>query len=67
MPSPQSPYGLDESLNGDETVMVRPYLAAHEERERQWERRVALLLALDGVDVKPDVIHGLRIGAGAAW
>ncbi len=66
MPSLRSPYGLHEPLNGDETIMVRPYLAAHEKRERQRERRVALLLALDGIDIGPDVIHGVRVGAGAA-
>jgi hypothetical protein len=67
-PRPRSPYGLglDEPLNGHETALVRPYLVAHEERERQWERRLALLLALHGVDVGPDVIHGVRVGVGAA-
>ncbi|MEU9188522.1 hypothetical protein AB0D14_29115 [Streptomyces sp. NPDC048484] len=37
---------------------VRPYLVAHEQRSR----REALVLALDGVDVGPRVIHGHRIG-----
>ncbi len=37
---------------------VRPYLVAHEQRMR----RRALVLALDGIDVGPRVIHGHRIG-----
>ncbi|MFP1625783.1 hypothetical protein ACLB9X_11545 [Streptomyces sp. 5K101] len=37
---------------------VRPYLVAHE----QQERRNALELALDGVDVGPWVIHGHEVG-----
>ena len=37
---------------------VRPYLVAHEQRMR----RRALVLALDGIDVGPQVIHGHRIG-----
>lgn len=65
VPSPRSPYGLHELLSGDETIMVRPYLAAHEKRERQRERRVTLL-ALDGIDIDPDVIHGVRVGVGVA-
>ncbi|WP_369365492.1 hypothetical protein AB5L52_20545 [Streptomyces sp. CG4] len=38
---------------------VRPYLVAHEQRMR----RRALVLALDGIDVGPWVIHGHRIGS----
>ncbi len=37
---------------------VRPYLIAHEQRMR----RRALVLALDGIDVGPQVIHGHRVG-----
>ncbi|WP_030667817.1 hypothetical protein [Streptomyces cellulosae] len=37
---------------------IRPYLVAHEQRMR----RRALVLALDGIDVGPLVIHGHRIG-----
>lgn len=37
---------------------IRPYLVAHEQRMR----RRALVLALDGVDVGPWVIHGHRVG-----
>ncbi|MGW2518077.1 hypothetical protein ACWC09_13865 [Streptomyces sp. NPDC001617] len=38
---------------------IRPYLVAHEQRMR----RRALVLALDGIDVGPWVIHGHRIGS----
>jgi hypothetical protein len=38
---------------------IRPYLVAHEQRMR----RRALVLALDGIDVGPRVIHGHRIGS----
>ncbi|WP_369036543.1 hypothetical protein [Streptomyces adonidis] len=38
---------------------IRPYLVAHEQRMR----RLALVLALDGIDVGPRVIHGHRVGS----
>lgn len=38
---------------------IRPYLVAHEQRMR----RRALVLALDGIDVGPRVIHGHRVGS----
>jgi hypothetical protein len=38
---------------------IRPYLVAHEQRMR----RRALVLALDGIDVGPWVIHGHRVGS----
>lgn len=37
---------------------VRPYLAS----SAQHRRRVELALALDGIDIGPDVIHGHRVG-----
>jgi hypothetical protein len=46
----------------DTGPLVRPYLLAHELLERQAERRAALVLALEGIDVGPWVIHGHRIG-----
>lgn len=49
----------------DTGPLVRPYLLAHERRQRQVERRAALVLALDGIDIGPWVIHGHRIGAPA--
>ncbi|WP_101256697.1 hypothetical protein [Streptomyces barkulensis] len=45
----------------DPTPLVRPYVVAYE----QQERRRALALALDGIDVGPPVIHGVRVGAVA--
>ncbi|MET8247331.1 hypothetical protein ABZV31_24650 [Streptomyces sp. NPDC005202] len=50
------------SLLDDPGPLVRPYLLAHERRQQQLERRAALVLALDGIDVGPWVIHGHRIG-----
>lgn len=41
--------------------LVRPYLVAYEQQER---RRV-LVLALDGIDAGPWVIHGHRLGTCA--
>jgi hypothetical protein len=55
LPAPRSPYGLDVPLDGAETAMVRPYLLACEQREeraRQRQRRLALVLAADfGIDL----------------
>ncbi|MEV7016656.1 hypothetical protein [Streptomyces sp. NPDC093991] len=56
----------DDSVPLDDTgPLVRPYLLAHERRQRQAERRAALVLALDGIDIGPWVIHGHRIGTPA--
>jgi len=38
---------------------IRPYLVVHEQRMR----RLALVFALDGIDVGPRVIHGHRVGS----
>ncbi|MFE7810524.1 hypothetical protein ACFU5P_00730 [Streptomyces sp. NPDC057433] len=46
----------------DAGPLVRPYLLAHERRQRQQARRTALVLALDGIDIGPGVIHGHRVG-----
>ncbi|MEU3143612.1 MULTISPECIES: hypothetical protein [unclassified Streptomyces] len=50
---------------GDAGPRVRPYLLAHERRQRQQVRRTALVLALDGIDIGPWVIHGHRVGTPA--
>lgn len=60
---PHSPYARGRALrekvvDGDAVPLVRPYLVAYE----QEERRTALALALDGVDVGPWIIHGVRVG-----
>ncbi|WP_344320524.1 hypothetical protein [Streptomyces macrosporus] len=52
----------DDPADGDGSPLVRPYLIAYE----QYERRRALVSALDGVDVGPSVIHGVRVGAALA-
>ncbi|QFQ99136.1 hypothetical protein F9278_26695 [Streptomyces phaeolivaceus] len=49
-------------LLDDTSPLVRPYLIVHEQHQRQQERRAALVLALDGIDVGPWVIHGHHIG-----
>lgn len=60
LPAPRSPYGLGGPLDGEETALVRPYLAAHEARHRQAWRRVALALAADfGIDLDERDLHGL--------
>lgn len=43
--------------------LVRPYFLTHEHLRE--ERRRALALALDGIDIGPWIIHGHRIGAPA--
>jgi hypothetical protein len=51
----------------DTGPLVRPYLLAHERRQQQAERRAALVLALEGIDIGPWVIHGHRIGTPAVF
>ncbi|MFI1731724.1 hypothetical protein ACH40E_21435 [Streptomyces acidicola] len=59
--SPRSPYGLESPLNGEDAALVRPYLVAFEERQRQRERRLALVLAADfGIDLDRHVIGARR-------
>lgn len=64
--SPYAAYNADpKPLRGEDTPLVRPYFAAFEdERERvRAERRRAAELATYGIDVGPDVIHGIRLPA----
>ncbi|MGP9020566.1 hypothetical protein ACT1U9_19470 [Streptomyces sp. BR1] len=52
-------------LRGEDSALVRPYLAAYERQEKEGEqtsRRRVLLLALHGIDVGPCVIHGVAVG-----
>jgi hypothetical protein len=44
----EAPGALD-----DTGPLVRPYLLAHERRQRQLQRRAALVLALEGIDAGP--------------
>lgn len=58
LPARRSPYGLDTPLDGTVTVAVRPYVTAHEQRERRRE----LALATLGPDMPgPYWIHGLEV------
>ncbi|MGX1270943.1 hypothetical protein [Streptomyces phaeoluteigriseus] len=53
LPRHRSPYGLATPLDGADSALVRPYLAALEqEAARQQRRRLALVLAADfGIDL----------------
>lgn len=77
-PYPRSPYASYNAdptpLTGEEVRLIRPYFLAHEravqalveleEYERVTsERRLAAALATLGVDLGPDVIHGVRVSA----
>lgn len=58
LPAHRSPYGLHAPLDGTTTVAVRPYLAAHEQRQRRRELAMATL----GLDMPgPYWIHGLEV------
>ncbi|AQW52134.1 hypothetical protein ACIQPP_42795 [Streptomyces violaceusniger] len=48
-------------LPGEDIGLVRPYLLAHERRQRA--RRRALVLATYGVDIGPRRIHGVKVTA----
>ncbi|MGW3392518.1 hypothetical protein [Streptomyces hydrogenans] len=53
-------------LRGEDSPLVRPYLLAHEQRERarrQRARRRALWLAVHGIDIGPRLIHGVEVVA----
>ncbi|MEV5608423.1 hypothetical protein [Streptomyces sp. NPDC052225] len=62
MPLPllRSPYGLDSPIRGEETALVRPFLAAVDEqqrRETEAYRRLSLVLAADfGIDLDQHLI-----------
>ncbi|MFV6027780.1 hypothetical protein [Streptomyces sp. NPDC056264] len=64
---PRSPYGLGETLDGEDTALIRPYLLAcerQEERARQQWRRLSLVVAADfGIDLDTRDVHA----AGVAW
>ena len=68
MPLPRSPYGAPEALAGEDTVLIRPYLVAHERQEeraaRQRWRRLSLVMAADfGVDLDARDVHAVGVGA----
>ncbi|WP_260606713.1 hypothetical protein [Streptomyces sp. WAC08241] len=65
---PRSPYGLIETLDGEATALIRPYLTAYERQEeraaRQRWRCLSLVMAADfGVDLDTGDVHA----TGAAW
>ncbi|WP_137992963.1 hypothetical protein [Streptomyces vilmorinianum] len=64
---PRSPYGLVETLEGEDTAFIRPYLVEcerQEERARQRQRCFALVMAADfGIDLDTRDVHA----AGVAW
>ncbi|QEU93933.1 hypothetical protein CP970_26200 [Streptomyces kanamyceticus] len=62
---PRSPYAREAAENRPVDVsgspLARPYCRAAERRLLQAERRLALVLALEGVDYGPDVIRGVTL------
>ncbi|MEH0545280.1 hypothetical protein QA802_19985 [Streptomyces sp. B21-105] len=65
LPLHRSPYGLVGSLDGADSVLVRPYLAAHDrEAALQQRRRLALVLAADfGIDLDGHLIGAQEVAA----
>jgi hypothetical protein len=68
LPRPRSPYGLHAPLDGADTVLVRPYLAAHEreaeEAALRQRRRLALVLAADfGIDLDRHLVGAREMAA----
>ncbi|WP_327325604.1 hypothetical protein OG735_26350 [Streptomyces sp. NBC_01210] len=60
------PHAPHPVLRGEDVVLIRPYLVAHEQRmetQRQQARRRALWLAVHGIDVGPRLIHGVEVTA----
>ena len=46
-------------IDGEELAIVRPYVV----RAEQARRRRALELALDGIGIGPEIVHGKRVPA----
>lgn len=65
LPLHRSPYGLHGPLDGAASLLVRPYLAAHEqETVLQERRRLALVLAADfGIDLDQHLIGAREVAA----
>ncbi|MFF4753009.1 hypothetical protein ACWD5R_08330 [Streptomyces sp. NPDC002514] len=69
LPAPRSPYGLETTLRGEQTAMVRPYVSLAErhheplhERAQQRRRRVAMVLAADfGIDLDRHVVGAVAV------
>ncbi|MFE6164557.1 hypothetical protein ACFQ7F_37230 [Streptomyces sp. NPDC056486] len=64
---PRSPYARevaeDRPIDVSGIPLARPYYRAAERCLLQTERRLALALALEGVDYGPAVIHGVALPA----
>ncbi|MEW2396863.1 hypothetical protein [Streptomyces sp. NPDC046862] len=65
VPRHRSPYGLPTPLDGTDSALVRPYLAAHgHEAALQQHRRLALVLAADyGIDLDRHLVGALKVAA----
>ncbi|WAU85908.1 hypothetical protein O1Q96_43125 [Streptomyces sp. Qhu-G9] len=61
----RSPYGLVTPLDGTDSALVRPYLAAHDkEAVLQQRRRLALVLAADlGIDLDRHLVGAQEVAA----
>ncbi|SOD76630.1 hypothetical protein SAMN06272781_4480 [Streptomyces sp. 1222.2] len=58
LPAHRSPYGLHDTIDGTTTIAVRPYVTAHEQRQRRRE----LAMAAMGLDMPgPYWIHGTEV------
>ncbi|WP_316248182.1 hypothetical protein [Streptomyces sp. TRM49041] len=61
LPRLRSPYGLAEPLDGRASLLVRPYLMAHERQEVR-TRRLTLVRAADlGIDLDARSLHGVEV------
>ncbi|MFJ9540875.1 hypothetical protein ACIRPX_26885 [Streptomyces sp. NPDC101225] len=71
LPRPRSPYGLHAPLDGGDSALVRPYLAAHERETGEAQaaalrqrRRLALVLAADfGIDLDRHLVGAREVAA----
>ncbi|MGY6024195.1 hypothetical protein [Streptomyces spinosirectus] len=68
LPRPRSPYGLHALLDGADSALVRPYLAAQEreaeEAALRQRRRLALVLAADfGIDLDRHLVGAREVAA----
>ncbi|QHY97656.1 hypothetical protein SSPS47_21355 [Streptomyces sp. S4.7] len=63
---PQGPRATVPLLRGEDCRLVRPYLAAHEQRQEARQQRARsreLWLAVHGIDIGPRLIHGMQVTA----
>ncbi|GGW41650.1 hypothetical protein GCM10010320_21790 [Streptomyces caelestis] len=58
LPAHRSPYGPDARIDGSSTVAVRPYLVAHEQRQRHHE---PAWLAPRSPAAGPYWLHGVEV------